>query len=347
MLVYHNANLKSYHTFGIDQQCRTLIEVGSVEDLCAIYRSDEWHCQPKLILGKGSNVLFTEYYQGVVLINNLKGLTISEDESSYRLHVCGGEDWPELVENLVAKNIPGLENLAMIPGCAGSAPIQNIGAYGVEFKDICDYVDYLCLDTLMVKRLQVDECCFGYRDSIFKQHLCGKSIVVAIGIKLDKQWQPRLDYGPLADLPATATLKEIYHQICAVRRDKLPDPNVIGNAGSFFKNPVVTAEYFGILKLNHPNIVAYQTTDGMKLAAGWLIDQCGLKGVMVGGAQVHPNQALVLINKNDASSQDVIELAHRVCTQVFERYGVMLEHEVRFFNSYQEVYLQQLAGAKK
>jgi UDP-N-acetylmuramate dehydrogenase len=347
MLVYHNASLKSYHTFGIDQQCRTLIKVESVEDICAIYRSDEWHSQPKLMLGKGSNVLFTECYQGVVLINNLKGLTISEDESSYRLHVCGGEDWPELVEHLVAKNIPGLENLALIPGCAGSAPIQNIGAYGVEFKDICDYVDYLCLDSLMVKRLQVDECCFGYRDSIFKQHLLGKSVVVAIGIKLDKQWQPHLNYGPLADLPATATLKEIYHQICVVRREKLPDPDVIGNAGSFFKNPVVTAECFSTLKLTYPNIVAYQTSDGMKLAAGWLIDQCGLKGVMVGGAQVHPNQALVLINKNDASSQDVIELAYLVCTQVFERYGVMLEHEVRFFNSYQEVYLQQLVGTKK
>jgi UDP-N-acetylmuramate dehydrogenase len=323
-----------------------LIEVESIDDICSIYRSKEWQGQPKLMLGKGSNVLFTQPYQGVVLINKLKGIIIDQDDQCYRLHVSGGEDWPELVENLVDQDIPGLENLAMIPGCAGSAPIQNIGAYGVEFKDVCDYVDYLCLESLLVKRIAVSECEFGYRDSIFKRQLLNKAIVVAVGIRLNKQWQPRLNYGPLLSLTNTASLKQIFDQICTVRREKLPDPSATGNAGSFFKNPVVSMPFFNALQERYPHIIAYQAGDEMKLAAGWLIDQCGLKGIMVGGAQVHPNQALVLINKHNASSTDVIELADLIRTRVFQRYGVELEHEVRFFDTHQEICLPSLTGGQ-
>lgn len=340
MQILANADLSSFHTFSIPQTCAYLVEVATIEEIQQVYCKPEWQSLPKLMLGKGSNMLFTQPYQGVVVINKLSGKTVTESEQHWHLHIAGGEDWPSLVEWSVEQGCFGLENLALIPGCAGSAPIQNIGAYGVEFKDVCEYVDVLCLDSFQTKRLSASECQFGYRDSIFKQALLQKVIIVAVGIKLAKQWQANIDYGPLQSLSSdTLSAKQVFQRVCQIRAEKLPDPAKIGNAGSFFKNPVISEAQFKQLQQQFPAIPAYPAQNGVKVAAGWLIDQCQLKGSQVGGAQVHPNQALVLVNRDNASADDVIHLAAKVHNQVFEKYRISLEHEVRFIGANEETNL--------
>ncbi|RTZ14675.1 UDP-N-acetylmuramate dehydrogenase [Vibrio aquaticus] len=343
MQITANADLRPYHTFSISQQCAFLVEINSIDELKQVYLNAEWSALPKLVLGKGSNMLFTEKYQGMVIINSLLGKEVTESDTHWHLHISGGEDWPSLVQWTVESGYPGLENLALIPGCAGSAPIQNIGAYGVELKDICEYVDVLCLESLTVKRLSAAECQFGYRDSIFKHSLYQKAVIIAVGLKLAKDWQPNIEYGPLRSLASLdLTAQQIFDRVRQIRMKKLPDPAVTGNAGSFFKNPVISKDHFEQLKNQFSDIVAYPADNGMKVAAGWLIDQCQLKGTSVGGAQVHPMQALVLINQNNATAEDVIQLAAKVRTAVLNRYQIELEHEVRFMGAKQETYLQDI-----
>ncbi|YCA19218.1 UDP-N-acetylmuramate dehydrogenase [Vibrio sp. AK197] len=337
------ANLSAYHTFGIDQTCQHLVHVQSVQDIIDVYQHREWQTLPKLILGKGSNMLFTQPYQGVVLVNQLLGKTVTESTDAWHLHVQAGEDWPSLVAWSLEQGFSGLENLALIPGCAGSAPIQNIGAYGMEFKDVCEYVEFLDLTTFQTQRLTREQCLFGYRDSIFKHQLYQQVMITAVGIKLDKQWQPKAEYGPLKALPQRAlTANMIFDQVCSVRREKLPDPERQGNAGSFFKNPVISEQQFQALKPRFPDIVGFSVEGGVKVAAGWLIDHCGLKGFKLGGAQIHPNQALVIVNVAKASANDVIQLAAKVRDTVWETYQIHLEHEVRFIGATDETYLDQL-----
>lgn len=347
MQLHLDANLKPYHTFAIEQSCRSLAVIESVQDLISVYQAPQWQDTPKLMLGKGSNILFTEPYQGLVMVNRMSGIEHSADSEFHYLHVSGGEDWPQLVAWCMQQQLYGLENLALIPGCAGSAPIQNIGAYGVEFKDVCDYVDYLCLETLSVKRLSAAQCEFGYRDSVFKHQLCTNAIVVAVGLKLAKAWQPVACYGPLKALTQPCSAEAIYQCVCQTRLDKLPDPTQVGNAGSFFKNPVISHEEYLRLVAEFPDIVAYPVSDGMKIAAGWLIDSAGQKGRCLGGAQVHSKQALVLINAADASAQDVINLAALVRQCVQDKYGITLEHEVRFIGAERETNLTEILEQAK
>ncbi len=343
MKYYTESSLQAFHTFHINAYCQHLLEVHSVDDIRQVYANTDTKHLPKLILGRGSNVLFTQNFEGVVILNRLCGVDIKETEQAYFIHIAGGEDWPNLVELLVNKGIGGLENLALIPGCAGSAPIQNIGAYGIEFKDVCEYVDYLDLDTMLHHRLLASECQFDYRDSIFKQSLKGKAFITAVGIKLTKQWQAKVHYGALETLVTKPyTPKTIFDAVCKVRNEKLPNPEVTGNAGSFFKNPLISNEKFAQLKQEFPNIVGYPNEEQVKLAAGWLIDKAGLKGKQIGGAQVNPKQALVLCNQNNATTQDVIQLAGYVRDQVNALFGVDLEHEVRFIGAEQETSLQKV-----
>ncbi|MEZ9290975.1 UDP-N-acetylmuramate dehydrogenase [Vibrio lentus] len=346
MQSYLNASLKNVHTFSIEQTCDVLVEVTSVDELISVYQDPQWSALPKLMLGKGSNMLFTEHFAGLVIVNKLAGIELTETDSHHLLHVSGGEDWPSFVEWSVDHGLGGLENLAMIPGCSGSAPIQNIGAYGVELQDVCEYVDILCLDTYTVKRLSKDECLFGYRDSIFKHALYGKAIVVAIGLTLAKEWKPCNHYGPLKSLPTeTLSPRSIFDEVCAIRSSKLPDPSVQGNAGSFFKNPVITKDHFDRLSALFPNIVGYESNDMIKVAAGWLIDQCQFKGVIEGGAQVHPNQALVIINYDEASAVDILKLAARIRQAVLDKFDIPLEHEVRFMGQDSETNLDKALEA--
>ncbi len=343
MKAHSNTSLKPFHTFGLDVHAKEIIDAQSTEDFLAIWRDDTYEALPKLIVGEGSNLLFCQDFEGLVVLNRLKGISISETDTHWHLHVAGGENWHELVRWTVEQNMPGLENLALIPGLVGSAPIQNIGAYGVELNDRCEYVDVLHLDTGDIQRLSAHECAFGYRDSIFKQSLKHGYVIVAVGLRLEKAWEPVLGYGALSDLAAqkTVSAQAIFDKVCEIRRAKLPDPYVLGNAGSFFKNPVVAASLGNKIREKYPEMPAYPAGDHqMKLAAGWLIEKAGLKGHKLGGAAVHEKQALVLINTGDASAQDVVQLAKHVVDTVFQSFGVELEHEVRFIGAVEETSLE-------
>lgn len=337
-------NLQPFHTFHIQSNAREIIEAHSIEQLQQVWANSKSENLPTLFLGQGSNVLFLDDFNGIVILNRLMGITHEQDANFHYLHVNGGENWHKLVEWSINNGIYGLENLALIPGCAGSAPIQNIGAYGVEFKDVCDYVEVLNLNTNETFRLDTEQCEFGYRESIFKHRYQQGYVITAVGLKLKKDWQPILKYGSLVEFdPKTVTAKQIFDEVCHIRQSKLPDPNEVGNAGSFFKNPVVSSEHFEEIKKHHENLPHFPQADGsVKLAAGWLIDQCNLKGFQIGGAAVHEKQALVLINKSRATGQDVVKLAHHVRQTVAEKFGVSLQPEVRFIGATGEVNSEQI-----
>lgn len=325
-------SLKPWNTFHLDVNAAALDVVSNRDELMHCWVEGQRMAQPVLLLGEGSNVLFLEDFAGQIIINRIKGIEINETEQAWHLHVGAGENWHQLVEYLLARNIPGLENLAMIPGCVGSAPIQNIGAYGVELKQVCEYVDVLDLTSGIEQRLSAAECQFGYRDSIFKHRYQKGFAILAVGFLLPKQWLPVVTYGDLTKLvPEQITPQKIFDTVCQMRSSKLPDPKLTGNAGSFFKNPVVSPAQSLALKKEYPNAPLYPQSDGnMKLAAGWLIEQCELKGYRVGGAAVHRQQALVLINENHATAQDIVALAKTVRARVGEKFTVWLEPEVRF-----------------
>lgn len=332
-------SLLSFNTFGIAANAENIVEITELSQFHAAWRNAQDAGQPVLVLGQGSNVLFLKDFRGTVLVNRLQGIEHKEDANFHYLHVNGGENWHHLVEWSLEQGIFGLENLALIPGCAGSAPVQNIGAYGVEFKDVCDYVEVLDLAQNKTFRLTNAECRFGYRDSVFKHRYGDDFIVVAIGLKLSKNWKPVLKYGALNELdPSAVSAKRVFDEVCAIRRAKLPDPQQIGNAGSFFKNPIVTEEQYQTLRAEYPTMPCYQQSDGfVKLAAGWLIDQCRLKGYQLGGAAVHEKQALVLVNKGNATGSDVVELAHHIRQAVAAKFDVYLVPEVRFIGENGEV----------
>ncbi|OOF71396.1 UDP-N-acetylmuramate dehydrogenase [Rodentibacter caecimuris] len=332
-------NLQPFHTFHISVNARQIINIYNIEQLKTVWQEASQQGLPILFLGQGSNILFLEDFKGTVLINCLKGISHKQDNSFHYLHIQAGENWHNLVEWSLSQGINGLENLALIPGCAGSAPIQNIGAYGVEFKDVCDYVDVLNLHNGRTFRLSTEQCKFGYRDSIFKHQYAKGYIITAVGLKLAKKWIPILKYGSLVNFDQrTVKAQQIFEEVCKIRQSKLPNPDQFGNAGSFFKNPLVSAAQFIEIKKLAENIPHFPQSDGsIKLAAGWLIDQCGLKGMQIGGAAVHQLQALVLINKAQASGQDVLHLASFVYKQVLQKFGVALESEVRFIAAEGEV----------
>lgn len=343
MQIHNKANLKTFHTFAVDVTCEVVVVVNTFEELLSVYTKPEWRHLPKLLLGRGSNVLFIEHFAGVVIVNSICGIKVTETKKAWHLHVNCGEDWPKLVEWSLENGYFGLENLALIPGCAGSAPIQNIGAYGVEFTDVCDYVDVLNIESLKVSRLNDAECNFDYRDSIFKKELKNKVVIIAVGIKLPKCWEPIINYGSLKTIPTNElTADRVFEEVCKTRNQKLPDPKIAGNAGSFFKNPIITVEQARTLEKEFPDLVVYPVENGYKVAAGWLIDECGLKGTTIGGAMVHQDQALVIVNYNNATPQHIVKLAAKVRKTVFNKYGILLEHEVRFFNSKEETTLDKL-----
>lgn len=334
-----NHSLKSWNTFGIDQRANEIVCAENEQQLLKAWQVAKALHQPTLILGEGSNVLFLRDFDGTVIVNRIKGINVTEQPDAWHLHVGAGENWHQLVEYTLRQGMPGLENLALIPGCVGSSPIQNIGAYGVELQRVCEYVDCVELETGKTLRVSAAECRFGYRDSIFKHEYQDRVAIVAVGLRLPRQWQPVLTYGDLTGLdPATVTPQQVFDSVCHMRTTKLPDPKVNGNAGSFFKNPVVSASIAQVLLSHFPNAPHYPQADGnVKLAAGWLIDQCELKGVTIGGAAVHRQQALVLINANNATSDDVVKLAHHVREKVGEKFNVWLEPEVRFIGQTGEV----------
>ncbi|WP_301099829.1 UDP-N-acetylmuramate dehydrogenase [Otariodibacter sp.] len=339
-----NKNLRPFHTFHLSVTANKVIPVHTPSELIDEWQKANQANQPVLLLGQGSNILFVENFAGTVLINQLKGIQHTEDEDFHYLNVAGGENWHELVKWTLTQNIMGLENLALIPGCVGSAPIQNIGAYGVEFEKACEFVEVINLHSGETLKLSNEQCQFGYRESIFKHEYKDDYAIISVGLKLAKQWQPTLTYGSLTQFdPTTVTAQQIFDEVCAIRSAKLPNPDQFGNAGSFFKNPIITFAKFSDLLTAYPTIPHYPQADGnVKIPAGWLIDQCQLKGYQIGGAAVHTQQALVLINKDNATAKDVIQLAKTVRQKVREKFGIEIHPEVRFIGKSGEINSEEI-----
>ncbi|WOH36907.1 UDP-N-acetylmuramate dehydrogenase [Thalassotalea fonticola] len=337
---HKNYPLKELNSFALNVTANDIIFAETIEQVKAFAQNlpEQFY-----ILGGGSNSLFVENYQGTIFCPNLRGIDVADGENSFFLHVASGENWHELVQYCLTKQMPGLENLALIPGNCGAAPIQNIGAYGVEFASICEYVDWFDFQSLKVVRMQAQHCQFSYRDSIFKGALKNKGVVVAVGLKLAKSWSPTLKYQGLSELGDSPTPKQVFDSVIAIRESKLPDPKVIPNAGSFFKNPIVDHQLFAKIKAEFPELPAYPATGAdMKLAAGWLIQESHLKGVCVGDAAVHKLQALVLINNNRATGKDVIALARHVQKVVKQKFNVCLEPEVRIISAQGEQLIEDI-----
>ena len=348
MMIEKNCSLKAFNTFAIEAHSEALFHFNDVQqlpELLALVKAVRAENRPVLILGAGSNILFCEDFAGLVIKVELSGIEILDAGDSYLIKVGAGENWHQLVTDCIERGINGLENLALIPGVVGSAPVQNIGAYGSEFKDFCESVEYLDLHSGEFFTLTAEQCCFAYRDSIFKQQKMANALITSVILRLSKHWQAHSRYGSLNNLQDKEKLsaKDIYHCVCRIRSEKLPDPEDLGNGGSFFKNPVVSQQQADTLLHLYPKMPYYPQADGnIKLAAGWLIDQAGLKGTAVGGAAVHQQQALVLINQNNASAADIILLAELVRSTVKAQFNVNLEHEVRFIGSQGETNLQQV-----
>ena len=328
---FHQISLRTRNSFGVDQQAARLVEFETPEDLRTLFAAgipEKW-----TVLAGGNNILFTRDYDGVLLTPVARGITLlSDDGDEVRVRADAGVEWDDLVEWAVGRGLWGIENLSLIPGKAGAAPVQNIGAYGCEAKDAIRRVEMYCIETGAMLTLDAAHCGFGYRESVFKHDLKGRVIITAVEIALTHTPRPRLGYGDVereVEARGGATLRNIREAICAIRRAKLPDPAVLGNAGSFFKNPVVGAAAAERLLAEYPDMPHYPAPEGrVKLAAGWLIDRAGMKGRRKGAVGVHERQALVLVNHGGATGGEVIAFAHEVQEQVREKFGIEIDTEV-------------------
>ena len=334
LAVEHRIGLRELNTFGLPAVAQHLVRVRSAADVRRLVDDPAWGRARKFILGGGSNVVFTRDIEPLVVKVEIMGRRLVEaTDDAWIVEAGAGENWHELVQWTLAQGWPGLENLALIPGTVGAAPVQNIGAYGVELKDRFESLETVDLVTGRSVVLDAAACRFGYRDSVFKRHLAGKSLITRVRLRLPRPWQPALGYLDLERKVAETGItrpdpRTLFDWVCAIRRAKLPDPAVLGNAGSFFKNPVVSAEQCRDIIGRDPEVVHYPLPDGsVKLAAGWLIDACGWKGKTVGGAGVHERQALVLVNRGGASGGEVVTLARAIQESVYGRFGIRLEPE--------------------
>lgn len=328
-----NHDIRDLNSFHVEQKCSRLITFERAEELDEIFADraslGEWYT-----LGGGNNILFTKDFQGTLIHPVGKGIAIvGEDETSLTIEVQAGEEWDDMVAWCVEHELWGAENLSLIPGSVGASPVQNIGAYGAEAKDIISRVHLFDTTECRHLSLSCEECRFAYRDSIFKQELRGKTIITSVEFTLSKIAQPNLHYGDVCQKVGELggpTLKNIRQAICTIRNAKLPDTKVLGNAGSFFKNPIVEKEVADTMKAEHPEMPLYPAAvaEKSKLAAGWLIDQAGMKGYRNGKVGVHDRQALVLVNYGGASGGEVIELSREVQRRVKECFGIEIEPEV-------------------
>ena len=328
---FHQISLRGRNSFGVDQRAARLVEFETAEDLRTFFAAGipgRW-----TVLAGGNNILFTEDYDGVLLTPAARQIAlVSDDGDEVRLRVDAGVEWDDLVEWAVQRGLWGIENLSLIPGKAGAAPVQNIGAYGCEAKDAIRRVEMYCVETGTVLTLDAAHCGFGYRESVFKHDLKGRVIITAVEIALSHTPRPRLGYGDVereVEARGGATLRNIREAICSIRRAKLPDPAVLGNAGSFFKNPVVDASVAQRLLAEYPDMPHYPAPEGReKLAAGWLIDRAGMKGHRAGNVGVHERQALVIVNHGGATGGEVIAFARTVQARVREKFGIEIDTEV-------------------
>jgi UDP-N-acetylmuramate dehydrogenase len=334
--IEENKDLRALNTFGFKVKAKFFTTIHSKEELHELIHSDLYQREKRLILGGGSNILFKRDYDGLVIKVDLKGITVvSQTEDSLLLQAASGEVWHELVLHCVNNNWGGIENLSLIPGLVGAAPIQNIGAYGTEIKNRITQVEAIDLKTGLTKLFTNEECCFGYRESVFKNALREKYFISSITLTLTKK-NHRLNtsYGAIHETLSSMnieqpTIKSISDAVIAIRQSKLPDPRVIGNAGSFFKNPSITVNHYQSLQKTNTTIPSYPSANQeVKVPAGWLIEQCGWKGKKINHVGVHPKQALVLVNYGDGKGEDVFDLAVKIASSVKEKFNIELTPEV-------------------
>jgi UDP-N-acetylmuramate dehydrogenase len=330
-------SLNTYQTFGLDITAKEFTEISNVSDLKDVVNYSKSHNKKLLILGGGSNILFTQDFDGLVIKNSLKGIEkIKETEHHVWVKAAAGEVWHQLVLYAVNNNWGGIENMSLIPGCCGAAPMQNIGAYGVELKDVFESLEAYKIEEQHIYTFTNEECKFGYRESVFKHEAKGKYIITSITLRLTKTWhQFKTDYGDikhtLEEMQVNdLTVKEISDAVIKIRQSKLPDPKVLGNAGSFFKNPEIDTELYNKLKNKYPLMPGYPSPHlgKTKIAAGWLIEQCGWKGKKVGPCGSHEKQALVLVNYGGATGNDILQLAKDIIASVYQTFEISLQPEV-------------------
>ncbi len=332
--IEENVSLKNFNTFGIEAQARYFVEISREEQLQELFMDERWHHIPRLVLGGGSNLLLVNNFDGLVIRMNIRGMEHQISGDTVMVNAGAGEVWNDLVNFCVDHDFAGMENLSLIPGSVGASPIQNIGAYGVEIKDIFESCRAFEIATGQVKMFTNADCHFGYRESVFKSALKGQFIITSVKYKLSTLPKLNLSYGAIEQELAARhiekpTIKDVSQVVSAIRVSKLPDPSTIGNSGSFFKNPVIDQEQFSTIQAQHPNISHYPAGEGLvKLAAGWLIEQCGWKGKVVGHTGTWKNQALVLVNHGGATGQEIYDLSSQIIESVKERFGVTLEREV-------------------
>lgn len=322
-------SLKPYHTFSLDSYCPHIFTFSSSDEFLTLKKQ----YTNSIIIGEGSNTVFLTDFDGAVLINAIKGIDCEETSDAYRVKVGAGENWHSFVEYCMDKGWFGLENLALIPGTVGACPIQNIGAYGVEVNRFIDSVEFIDLETSSPQILSNSDCEFGYRDSLFKRELANKVLITRVNFVFPKQSNPVFSYGELSTL-IDPSPKEIFYRVIQIRKSKLPDPNSLGNAGSFFKNPVVPSSILAVIKDNHQNVPYFpQGKDMVKIPAAWLIDNAGFKGEQYEGVRCHPTQPLVLTNVGNAKGEDLIFFATKIIKRVNDMFGIQLEPEVRLIGS--------------
>ena len=339
MPIHQDYSLKRLHTFGIDVKTKLFAEIFSDEDLFEIISDKKLMSEPKFILGGGSNILFTKNFDGLVIKVSLPGIKkVGENEKTVIIEAGAGVVWDELVTFCVSNNIGGIENLTLIPGSVGAAPIQNIGAYGQELSDTIESLKGIFIEDGTVKSFSKSDCNFSYRNSIFKKELKNKFIITSLRLKLNKNPIINLTYKQVEDeiqnlKISNPTITDLSKLVAKIRRSKLPHPDEIGNAGSFFKNPVVHYQKYLELVESHPGIISYDVDKNFKkIAAGWLIENCGWKGRRIGNVGTHQKHALIIVNYGDATGDEVLDFSIRIIQAVELKFGIRLENEVNIIN---------------
>jgi UDP-N-acetylmuramate dehydrogenase len=336
MKIRENISLKNYNSFGIDASARYYSSFCHVDDLRELLQYRQRQAgQPVLILGGGSNILLTKNFDGFVFKNEIKGIEVAgETEAHIYLKTGAGENWHEFVRYCVDNNYSGVENLSLIPGCTGASPMQNIGAYGVEIKDVFHELEAMHIQEGRLQKFSLENCRFGYRDSVFKNRYKGEYVITSVTYRLHKSPVYNTSYGAITQELENMGVKElsiraISQAVINIRTSKLPDPGVVGNAGSFFKNPQVSRQHFERIQADYPGMPFFPVdNDFMKVPAGWLIEQCGWKGYRKGDAGCYPKQALVLVNYGHASGKEIFDLSEAIYQSVKRKFAIALEREV-------------------
>ena len=335
MKLLNDHSLQDLNTFKIDVKAKYFAEIFSVQELLELLADNNFKNEKQFVLGGGSNILLTKNFNGLVIKNSIPGIKVIEENTvSVLIEAGAGVNWDDLVQFCVDKNYGGIENLSLIPGTVGAAPIQNIGAYGQELSDTFQSLESVSLNSSEINTFNKYDCGFAYRRSIFKEELKSKLIITSVKLKLHQNPVVKTDYGKIKQFLEKAkiiepTIADVRKTIIQIRKIKLPDPLVIGNAGSFFKNPIVDKKRFEIIKAEHNDVIAFKLVDNsVKVAAGWLIEKCGWKGKRVGSVGTYPKHSLVIVNHHDATGAEVLEFAMRIKEEVESKFGILLEEEV-------------------